>query len=120
MSARRVLVVEDDPLVAMIVEEILGDMGLEVLVVLSLENALLEIDASEIHAVVLDMHLRGESGHPMVLALLEHAVPFVVISGGDQSALVREFPQIQVLAKPFGRDQLETAVRSLLARARAG
>lgn len=111
---------EDDPLVAMIVEEILGDMGLDVLVVLSLENALLEIDASEIDAVVLDMHLRGESGHPMVLALLAHAVPFVVISGGDQSELMLEFPQIQVLAKPFGREQLEASVRSLLECTRPG
>ena len=110
----RILVVEDDPVISMIVEEILLDMGHQVVVDLTLDNALLELDASEFDGVLLDMHLRGENARPIVLALIARKVPFVVLSGSDQSELVREFPQIRVIAKPFGKAKLEQTVRDLL------
>ena len=113
-EAKRLLVVEDDPVIAMLMEDILRDLGPEVFVNLTLTHALLEIDAHEVDAVLLDMHLRGESAHPMVLALIERKLPFLVLSGSDQSALQQEFPQVRLLPKPFGKVQLEQSVRELL------
>ena len=113
-DAKRLLVVEDDPVIAMVIEDVLRDMGYEVFVNLTLAHALLELETHEIDAVLLDMHLRGESARPMVLALIERKLPFAVLSGSDQSALQREFPQIRLLSKPFGKAQLEQAVRELL------
>ena len=113
-DAKRVLVVEADPVIAMVIEDVLRDMGHEVFVNLTLAHALLEIETHKVDAVLLDMHLRGESAHPMVLALVERRLPFAVLSGSDQSALQREFPQIRLLPKPFGKAQLEQAVRELL------
>ena len=114
-TAKRVLVVEDDPVVAMLVEDIVRDMGHEVLINLSLQNALLEIEAGEIDAVLLDMHLRGEDARPILLDLLARKIPFIVLSGSDQSALKNEFPEIRILAKPFVKADLEATVRDLLA-----
>ncbi|HWU75368.1 MAG TPA: response regulator [Rhodanobacter sp.] len=108
------MVVEDDPVVAMLVEDIVRDMGHEVLINLTLEQALFEIEAGGIDAVLLDMHLRGEDGRPVLLELLARKIPFLVLSGSDQSALKSEFPQIRVVAKPFGKAALEDAVRALL------
>lgn len=108
------MVVEDDPVVAMLVEDIVRDMGHEVLINLTLEQAMFEIEAGEIHAVLLDMHLRGEDGRPILLELLARKIPFLVLSGSDQSALKHEFPQIRIVAKPFGKVALEDAVRELL------
>ena len=113
-DAKRLLVVEDDPVIAMVIEDILRDMGHEVFINLTLAHALLELETHEVDAVLLDMHLRGESARPMVLALVERKLPFAVLSGSDQSALQREFPQIRLLPKPFGKAQLERAVRELL------
>ncbi len=113
-DAKRLLVVEDDPVIAMLMEDILRDLGHEVFVNLTLTHALLEIDTHEVDAVLLDMHLGGESARPMVLALIERKLPFAVLSGSDQSALQREFPQIRLLPKPFGKAQLERTVRELL------
>ena len=113
-DARRVLVVEDDPVIAMVIEDLLGDMGHEVFVNLTLAHALLEIETGGFDAVLLDMHLRGESAYPMVQALVARKLPFAVLSGSDQSALQREFPQIRLLPKPFGKAQLEQVVRELL------
>ena len=113
-DARRVLVVEDDPVIAMVIEDILRDMGHEVAINLTLAQALLEIETREVDAVLLDMHLRGESARPMVLALIERKLPFAVLSGSDQSALQQQFPQIRLLPKPFGKAQLEQVVRELM------
>ena len=113
-DAKRLLVVEDDPVIAMLMEDILRDLGHEVFVNFTLTHALLEIDTHEVDAVLLDMHLGGESARPMVLALIERKLPFAVLSGSDQSALQREFPQIRLLPKPFGKAQLERTVRELL------
>lgn len=113
-TARRVLVVEDDPIVAMLVEDIVRDMGHGVLINLTLEHALFEIEESEIDAVLLDMQLRGEDARPILLDLLARKIPFIVLSGSDQSALRSEFPAIRFLAKPFGKADLEAAVRDLL------
>lgn len=114
-TARRVLVVEDDPIVAMLVEDIVRDMGHEVSINLTLEHAMFEIEEGEIDAVLLDMRLRGEDARPILLDLLARKIPFMVLSGSDQSALKSEFPGIRFLAKPFGKADLETAVRDLLA-----
>lgn len=112
--ARRVLIVEDDPVVAMVVEDILRDMGCEVFINITLEHAMFELDDGEVDAVLLDMQLRGKDARPLVLELLARKLPFLVLSGADQSALRDEFPQIRVLPKPFGKDALEEAVRELL------
>jgi len=115
IAARRVLVVEDDPIVAMLVEDIVRDMGHEVSINLTLEHAQFEIEDGQVDAVLLDMQLRGEDARPILLDLLARNIPFMVLSGSDQSALKGEFPGIRVLAKPFGKTDLEAAVRNLLA-----
>lgn len=114
VTAKRVLVVEDDPVVAMLVEDIVRDMGHEVLINITLENAMLELEEGEVDAVLLDMHLRGEDARPLVLQLIERKTPFLVLSGSDQSALKHEFPHVRIVAKPFNKDALEKAVSELL------
>ncbi len=113
-TERRVLVVEDDPVVAMVVEDTLRGMGLDVLIDLSLVDALREIDASEFDAALIDVGLRGESARPVMLALLEKGIPFAVMSGGDLSALAAEFPQICMVSKPLDMKSLERIVLELL------
>ncbi len=113
-QARRVLIVEDDPVVAMVVEDTLRGMGLEVLVNLSLFDALTELDAGDVDAALIDMTLRGESAYPVVLALRARAIPFVVMSGTDQPELKAEFPHIRIVLKPVTVLALEQIMRELL------
>jgi DNA-binding NtrC family response regulator len=114
LKARRVLIVEDDPVVAMVVEDTLRGMGLETLVNLSLLDALYELETSDIDAALIDMVLRGESAHPIVLALIARDIPFVVISGKDQPELTAEFPQIRIALKPLSVQELEQLTLELL------
>jgi DNA-binding NtrC family response regulator len=114
LKARRVLIVEDDPVVAMVVEDTLRGMGLETLVNLSLLDALYELETSDIDAALIDMVLRGESAHPIVLALIARDIPFVVISGKDQPELTAKFPQIRIVLKPLSVQALEQLTLELL------
>lgn len=109
-----VLVVEDDAIIAMIVEEILLDMGLQVLTSSTLDSALADIEMGAFDAAVIDMHLRGDSAYPVAEALLQGGLPFIVLSGSDQSDFRAAHPRIKVLAKPFDKADLEQHVREML------
>jgi CheY-like chemotaxis protein len=114
-TGKRVLVVEDDPIVAMVVEDTLRDMGLEVLVDLSLVDALSEIESSEFDVALIDVGLRGENAYPVMIALRERRVPFAVMSGGDLTALAAEFPQVRMMSKPLDMKSLQKVMQDLLA-----
>ncbi|CAM0999821.1 Response regulatory domain-containing protein [Rhodanobacter sp. Root179] len=114
-KGKRILVVEDDPVVAMVVEDSLRDMGLEVFVDLSLIDALGDIESTDFDAALLDVGLRGETAHPVMLALQQRSVPFMVMSGGDLQALAVEFPGVRMMSKPLDMKSLCTAVQDLLA-----
>jgi DNA-binding response OmpR family regulator len=118
-AQKRVLVVEDDPLVAMVMEDVLRRMGLEVLINHSLTAALDELELGDFDVALIDMGLRGESARPLVQKLTSTATPFAVVSGADQSALKAEFPDVLVAMKPLGVKALEGVVRQLLERAEA-
>lgn len=109
-----VLLVEDDATVAMIVEQILLDMELRVLVVSTLDYALVEVEMAQFDAAIVDMHLRGDNADQLVDALLLGRIPFMVLSGADQSAFQAAHPQIPLLRKPFDKAELERCVRSLM------
>lgn len=114
MAGRRALLVEDDPQVAMVVDELLSELGLEVLVNQTFENAQEELDAGDIDVAVLDMFLRGESAMPIAQKLRGMNVPFVVLTGSDPAPILRELPGVTVLSKPFELATLEDCVLGLL------
>lgn len=116
VAGRRALLVEDDPQVAMVVDEILSDLGLEVLVNQTFENAQEELDAGDIDVAVLDMYLRGESAMPIARQLQGMNVPFLVLTGGDPASISRELPGVTVMSKPFEVADLEHRVMRLLSR----
>lgn len=113
-TGRRVLLVEDDPSIAMAVEETLQCMGVHVLVDLSLVNALSELESTEFDAALVDPQLRGESAHPVILALLRRRVPFALISGGDCTTLGAGLPLVPVVRPPLDAKSLEKTVKGLL------
>lgn len=114
-DCKRVLVVEDDPVVAMVMEDMLRAMGLEVLVDLNLVDALNDVEASRLDAAMIDVGLRGENAWPVMAALQKRNVPFAVMSGGDLSGLAQEFPRVRMVNKPVSVDTLQQIVRELLA-----
>lgn len=113
----RILVVEDEVLIALEIAQALEAEGFEVVGPChTVSRALDQLDNPDCcDAVVLDANLRDENARPVARALLTLKIPFVVVSGYDASQLPDEFAAAPVLAKPLRTEHLITQLRRLLA-----
>jgi CheY-like chemotaxis protein len=115
LSGRRVLLVEDEMMVAMLVEDMLSDFGCHVLGPASrLEEALRLADAGEIDVAILDVNLNGQETYPVADALAAKGVPFVFATGYGAGSLREAYRGRPTLQKPFQqRDLIRTLALAL-------
>lgn len=110
-AGRRVLVVEDESLVAMLLETILEDMGCEpVGPAATVEEGLALAAGERIDAALLDVNVAGRQVFPIAEALRERGVPFVFSTGYGEGGLPDDWRGQPTLQKPF----TEAAVRDAL------
>ena len=111
----RVLVVEDEYFVAILIEEILEKAGCIVMgPVPRLSEALDAVDHDDYDAAVLDVNLAGELINPVADALSERNVPFMFVTGYGANALPGEYAERPLIHKPFRMADLLSAVSSLM------
>lgn len=114
MTKRRVLVVEDEMLIGMLLEDMLVDLGHEVAAVVPrLKEAMAAVDRETFDLAILDVHLHGESAFPVAEALIGKGVPFVFATGYGERGLPENFRGRPVLQKPFAKDDLERVLKTL-------
>jgi len=114
LTGRRILVVEDEALVAMLVEDALLDAGAKVIgPAATVAEALGMIDQELPDVAVLDLNLAGETSTPVADALLARGVPFVVATGYGAEGLPAGHIGVPVLAKPYDPDDLTQAIARL-------
>lgn len=112
----RVLVVEDEALVAMLVEDMLADMGCEVMGPAgSVKQALDLLAREEPQAAILDVNLGGEAIYPVADALMARGVPFVLATGYGEGGVQEAYRTAPVLQKPFEQGELERRFRQAVA-----
>jgi len=113
LAGRRVLVVEDEALVAMMIEDVLNDLGCEVVgPVSTTREALALLDATPVDAATLDINLTHEEVLPVAEALEARGIRFVLVTGYDQENVLRRYSRWRMVQKPFTGDRL---VRGLVA-----
>lgn len=111
----KVLVVEDEGFVALLIEDMLSDLGCEIVAsVAELQKACAVAAAEEIDLAVLDVNLGGERSFPVAEVLRERGVPFIFSTGYGTAGLPPEFIGCPVLAKPFSAKGLEDALAVVL------
>lgn len=112
LSGLRLLVVEDEFLIADHIEEQLESFGCEVVgPVATIDEAIAVIREGGLHGVLLDTNLRGESSAPVAAALLGTDIPFVVVTGYGGRALQDEaLERAPRLIKPFSPAELEASL----------
>lgn len=116
----RVLVVEDEPLVAMLIEDLLTDLGCTVIGPANrLEDALQLVDQSVIDVAVLDVNLNGVESYPIANELIRRGVPFLFSSGNGSHGLRKEYNHYPSLPKPFEEKDLAGALALALMPARS-
>lgn len=113
---RRVLVVEDEPLVAMDIEACLTQAGFQVVgPVGSIESAMVLIEDGDFDIALMDANLAGQRVDALAEALEARGVPFAFVSGYGRDGLPEGFKERLLVSKPFNDRQLVGAVSQLSA-----
>ena len=115
LAGKRLMVVEDELLVSMLLEEILTDLGAELAGPYGrLADGLAAAKAERFDGAVLDLNLAGEQAEPLADLLLARGVPFVFITGYQRDSIDRRYANVPVLAKPIDSTALESVLLTLL------
>jgi CheY-like chemotaxis protein len=102
LTGRRILIVEDEVLIAMLLEDLLQDLGSEVVGPASNVSDALELTAREKpDAAVLDVNLGSERVYPVADALKQFGIPFVFATGYGQEGLDGAYIGHPTIKKPF-------------------
>jgi CheY-like chemotaxis protein len=111
---RRILLVEDEPVIAFALEDLVADLGYEVVGPAFRLPEALDIAASEpLDAAILDVNLNELTSYPVAERLRARGVPFLFATGYAESGV--DWPdEVAVIAKPYSRGQVEVALRHLL------
>lgn len=109
LSGMSVLLVEDEPVVAMDVEDLLMELGCNVVGPCHRLSAALKAARDKpFDVAVLDVNLNGEESYPVAQALVERSIPFIFATGFGHRG--NPFPHAPTLAKPYAREELEAAI----------
>jgi CheY-like chemotaxis protein len=116
----RVLIVEDEAMVAMLIEDILDEMGCKVAGIASeLGEALTKSEEEEFDIAILDVNLNGARSFRVAEKLAELRVPFVFSTGYGFAGVPAAFHGVPVLVKPFREHDLMDALATALQSAAA-
>ena len=115
MRGKRFLIVEDEPMVAMDMQSMLGAAGCIVIGPAgTLEEAKRLLAGEHCDAALVDVNLRGEPIDPLLLALRKEDVPFAFVTGYGPRVLSRTFEETVTISKPFSAEQLLAVAEVLL------
>ncbi len=107
----RVLLIEDEPIVAMLAEDLLDSIGCIVAATAaSIAEARAAITAGGFDVVMLDVNLGGDDGLALAPMLKAHRIPYLITSGYSGAGMARDHPDAAVLAKPYVLADLESAL----------
>jgi DNA-binding response OmpR family regulator len=113
----KVIVVEDEMMIALLLEDMLSDLGHTVVgVATRLEAALSLAETVEADLAILDVNLNGEASFPVARALGGRGVPFLFATGYGSTGLEAPFQNSPTLRKPFELNDLSLALKRMAAQ----
>lgn len=112
----RILVVDDEPLISMLVEDWLGDLGCEVVgPARSVAEGLHFAGEGRLDGAILDVNLAGQNSYSVANELQKRGIPFAFATGDSEVAPESGFENPIILAKPFNFDVVKLVLDKLLA-----
>jgi two-component SAPR family response regulator len=115
MTAPRIMVVEDEFLIAIRIEALLARAGIEVVgPVGTVEEGLSLAGETPLDGAVLDVNLRGQRVDPVASVLIARNVPFLFVSGYERDVLPPAFREAVMISKPFRDGDLLKALSQLV------
>jgi DNA-binding response OmpR family regulator len=115
-EGRSILIVEDEPLIAMMLEDFLDSLGHTVRGTCdNVGCALDEVEKGGFDLAILDVNLKGENVWPVAALLRQKRVPFVIATGGHVDPPPPEFNDAPVIEKPYTVDRVTPAIEAAFA-----
>ncbi|QNM83047.1 response regulator [Sphingomonas sabuli] len=116
--SRSILVVEDEPLIAMMLEDFLETLGHTVHTtcdtVKCAIDAIDETKQGDVDVAIIDVNLGGETAWPVAQRLREESIPFVIATGGHVDPPPAEFANVPTIEKPYTVDRLTPAIEAAI------
>ena len=117
LHGKRVLIVEDESLISMMLEDYLDELGCQVVAIAArLADALEKARWVEVDVAVLDINLAGDTSYPVAEVLLGRNIPFFFATGYGAQGLPKSLRGTLVLPKPFMLPQFASALSATLDR----
>jgi CheY-like chemotaxis protein len=111
----RILVVDDEPLISMMVEDWLTELGCEVVgPAMSVADGIELATGAPLDGAILDVRLSDGDCYPLAHALLSRGIPFAFATGQGDGKLESDFQNHPVLMKPFDFASVQDVVGKLL------
>ena len=114
LAGRKVLILEDELIIAFALEDMLGDLGAEVIVTSTLDEAFQRVGESDISLAVLDVNVQGAKSYPFAEELARRDVPLIFATGYGEAEHPAVFAGAPTLTKPYSRQQLIEAIGGLV------
>ena len=115
-ASRSILIVEDEPLIAMMLEDFLESLGHSVTGSCdSVKEAMAAVERGGFDVAILDVNLKGENVWPVATALRSSGGPFVIASGGHVDPPPPEVASVPLIEKPYTVDRVTPAIDAALA-----
>ncbi len=115
LAGLRVLVVEDESLISLLLEDQLAEMGCEVVGTASrFDDAAEKAKSLAFDVAILDVNLKGRYTFAIAEALAERGVGFLFSTGYGAAGLLESLREAPILQKPFTQRDLEQALRAAL------
>src|SRR5580704_9542505 len=113
-AGRRILVVEDEPMIRMLLDGMLEDLGYTMAAEAGgIDEAMAAAKQGEFDAAILDVNLNGQPITPVVEILIQRGLPFVFATGYGQRGVPEASRTTVTLQKPFQLDALEQALKAI-------
>src|SRR5262249_8026340 len=118
LKGKRIIIIEDEPLVCMDVESILTSAGCAIAGTAGYLPAARTLSANaECDAALLDVNLAGHPVDELAATLTRRNIPFAFVTGYGRETLPQGFQDAAMVRKPFGRDELLSVVELLVYQA---
>ena len=116
-DSRRILIVEDEYLLATDLVRALGARGVDVVgPIATLDGAARLVEQERIDSAILDINLRGEMAYPIADRLCAAGIPFVIASGYGRANLPERFAGVPHIEKPFDAEAVLALLQETLDR----
>jgi DNA-binding response OmpR family regulator len=113
--SKRILIVEDEMTIALLLEDMVIDLGHEPALAMRLPQALQLAETADIDLAILDVNLDGRVSFPVADVLLRRGVPFLFATGYGSGGIEPPYRDRLVIQKPFSLEDLGRAIDKVAA-----